>query len=77
VALEFTMTPPDGPSVPFEMTGGSPVVLTVDLPQGKYEVRIVPVVMEVRHLHDVVNAKDPTLPTLAIQTQLQMALKKL
>lgn len=76
-SVEITLTPPQGTSAPFEVKGGSPIVLEVTLPQGKYEIRIMPVVMEVRHLADVVNLSDPMLPTLAIQTQMQMATRKL
>jgi len=59
------------------MKGGSPIVLHVTLPAGTYELRLAPMVFDVRYLPDVVNILDPSLPTLAVQANLQVATRKL
>lgn len=68
-----------GISVPFEIKGGSPFILHVDLPNdgGKYELRVAPMVFDVRHLPDVGNALDPSLPTFSLQVNMQVATRKL
>jgi hypothetical protein len=69
--------PGQGTSVPFEMKGGSPIVLHVTLPAGTYEIRIAPMIFDVRYLPDVVNLLDPSVPTFALQANMQVTTRKL
>jgi hypothetical protein len=66
-----------GTSVPFEIKGGSPIVLHVVIEGSTYELRLTPVVAEVRHLVGIPNALDPTLPTFALQLTVPVGTKKL
>ena len=64
-------------SVPFEIKGGAPFVVHVQLPTGTYELRIAPMIFDVRYMPEVVNMLDPSLPAFALQTNLQVTTKKL
>jgi hypothetical protein len=59
------------------MKGGSPIVLHVQLPAGTYELRIAPMIFDVKYLPEVVNMLDPSLPTFALQANLQVTTRKL
>lgn len=66
-----------GTSVPFEMKGGSPIVLHVTTPAGIYELRIAPMIFDVRYLPEVVNMLDPSQPAFALQANMQVTTRKL
>ncbi len=75
--MEENVPVPQGKSVPFEIKGGSPMILHVELPTGRYELRVAPMVFDVRHLPNVTNLQDPTLPSFSLQLNMQVATNKL
>jgi hypothetical protein len=71
------VTVQEPPSLDFEVKGGSPLVLHVKLGEEVYEVRVVPVVMEVGHAEGLKNDADPSMPVFALKANLQVHTKRI
>jgi hypothetical protein len=63
-------------SCPFELKGGSPLVLHVTLDGEKFELRIMPVVIEVQHAPERKNEENPEVPVFLIKANLNVVTKK-
>jgi len=58
-------------SIPFELRGGSPVILECTLPDGsKRSVRVVPVILEAFLVPDAVHPQNPATPVIQIRASL-------
>lgn len=63
-------------SLPFDIKGGSPLVLHVTLNGQKYELRVMPVVLDVMHAPERKNEQNPELPVFLLSANVSVDTKK-